>query len=107
MSAIDNTNADPDTRKLWIDLAGKFKVPIRCVKFSTPLVVCEHNNIVRALNESMNPEGRETLPRMAFSSFTSRYKAPQMKEGFQDITEVEFEFRGSKEEYGIWGRYWT
>lgn len=49
----DNTNADPDTRAIWIDLAKKHGVPIRCVWFKTPLVVCEHNDAVRSLNASV------------------------------------------------------
>ncbi len=38
----------------------------------------------------MNPEKRTLLPSLAFRSFTSRYKRPQLSEGFQDITEVAF-----------------
>jgi len=30
-----------------------------------------------------------------------------VKEGFQDVVEVEFKFKGTKEEYDIWGRYWV
>ncbi|KAK7425094.1 DNA kinase/phosphatase Pnk1 [Neonectria punicea] len=105
--AIDNTNADPSTRSLWIEEAKKFGIPIRCVWFSTPLPLCEHNDAVRALNASMNPESRQSLPKMAFNGFASRFKAPQQKEGFQDVTEVHFQFLGSKEEYEIWGRYWA
>lgn len=104
---LDNTNADTDVRKLWINLAKKLDVPIRCIHFKTPMDVCQHNNVVRALNKSMNPESRESLPGLAFAGFTSRYKAPQLKEGFQDITEVPFKFRGTEEEYKIWGRYWA
>lgn len=102
----DNTNADPDTRAAWIDLARAAKVPIRCVWFKTPLQVCEHNDAVRALNRTMNPETREGLPKLAFNGFASRYKQPQVKEGFQDIVEVEFAFRGTKDEYETWARYW-
>lgn len=43
---------------------------------------------------------------MAFTGFASRFKEPKLKEGFQDILEVDFKFRGTKEEYEIWGRYW-
>ncbi|KAJ9421546.1 polynucleotide kinase 3 phosphatase-domain-containing protein [Fusarium oxysporum] len=105
--AIDNTNADPETRTIWVELAKKFGISIRCVWFKTPLQVCEHNNAVRALNTTLNPESRQILPKMAFTGFASRFKPPQMKEGFQDITEVQFQFRGSRDEYKIWGRYWT
>lgn len=38
----------------------------------------------------MNPEKRTILPGMAFRSFATRYKRPEMSEGFQDITEVAF-----------------
>lgn len=54
----------------------------------------------------MNPETREGLPKLAFNGFASRYKQPQVKEGFQDIIEVDFAFRGTKEEYETWARYW-
>lgn len=105
--AIDNTNADPELRGQWVDLAGKTKVPIRCVWFRTPLCVAEHNNVVRSLNKELNPEARESLPKIAFNTFTSRFKEPKVKEGFQDIIEIDFKFRGSTEDYAKWGRYWT
>jgi bifunctional polynucleotide phosphatase/kinase len=90
-----------------VDEARRARVPIRCIWFKTPLEICEHNDAVRANNTIMNPESRHGLPKVAFTGFASRYKPPQTKEGFEDITEVNFSFRGTKEEYGIWGRYWT
>lgn len=51
--ATDNTNAEPDTRAIWIDLANKHKLPIRCVWFKTPLTICEHNDAVRSLNATV------------------------------------------------------
>ncbi|OHW99065.1 polynucleotide kinase 3 phosphatase [Colletotrichum incanum] len=104
--AIDNTNADPDTRAVWIQLAEKQNVPVRCVWFKTPLHICEHNDAVRSMNESLNPESRAALPKMAFNGFKSRFKEPRVKEGFQDITEVDFTFRGTKEEHELWAKYW-
>jgi hypothetical protein len=38
----------------------------------------------------MNPEKRTILPGMAFRGFNSRFRKPELKEGFQDITEVAF-----------------
>jgi len=38
----------------------------------------------------MNPEKRERLPGMAFAGFVKRFVAPELSEGFQDITPVEF-----------------
>ncbi|KAK3934695.1 polynucleotide kinase 3 phosphatase-domain-containing protein [Diplogelasinospora grovesii] len=103
---IDNTNPDPDTRTQWVELARKHKVPIRCIWFKTPLHLCEHNDAMRSLNKSLNPEGRQSLPRIAFNGFNSRFKEPKTNEGFQDIVEVEFGFRGTREEYEIWAKYW-
>ncbi|ATY65543.1 DNA kinase phosphatase Pnk1 [Cordyceps militaris] len=94
------------TRKIWIDLAQSFGVPVRCVSFTTPAAVCRHNDALRSLNKSLNPEDREVLPEVAFTGFQSRYKPPQESEGFQDVTEVEFRFRGTPAEYQIWARYW-
>jgi bifunctional polynucleotide phosphatase/kinase len=51
---LDNTNADPETRAVWVNLARKFEVPIRCVLFTASAKVCEHNDTVRALN--LGPE---------------------------------------------------
>ncbi|KFH42779.1 Bifunctional polynucleotide phosphatase/kinase-like protein [Hapsidospora chrysogenum ATCC 11550] len=104
---IDNTNADPDTRAVWIELAREAKCPIRCVWFKTPLRVCEHNDAVRSLNANLNPESRQALPGQAFNGFASRFKEPRVTEGFQDIIDVPFTFRGTREDYDIWGRYWV
>ncbi|KAI6276167.1 hypothetical protein MCOR31_003936 [Pyricularia oryzae] len=103
---VDNTNPDPDTRALWVALAKKHDVPIRCVWFKTPLALAQHNDAVRSMNGTMNPESRAGLPALAFNSFNSRLKEPKVGEGFQDVVEIEFTFRGTKEEYELWGKYW-
>ncbi|KAE8453109.1 hypothetical protein EG329_012296 [Mollisiaceae sp. DMI_Dod_QoI] len=48
---IDNTNADPEVRSKWVQLAAKHNVPIRCVLFTAGSEICEHNDAVRALND--------------------------------------------------------
>ncbi|KAI6778715.1 Bifunctional polynucleotide phosphatase/kinase-like protein [Emericellopsis cladophorae] len=95
---IDNTNADADTRALWVELARKANIPIRCVWFQTPIHIAQHNDAVRSQNKVLNREGRSVLPPMAFSGFASRHKEPRLEEGFQDIVEMPFEFKGTKEE---------
>ena len=56
----------------------------------------------------MNPESRAALPQLAFNSYFARLTAPDAAaEGFQDVVEVGFRFRGSRDEYSIWGRYWA
>ncbi|KAI0451908.1 polynucleotide kinase 3 phosphatase-domain-containing protein [Xylaria acuta] len=104
---IDNTNPDPDGRKEWIDLARKHNAPIRCIWFKIPRALCEHNDAVRALNKPLNPEARSALPPLAFNGYFSRMREPTVKEGFQHVLPIEFKFRGTREEYAIWGQYWT
>ncbi|KAI4242256.1 MAG: hypothetical protein L6R40_004127 [Gallowayella cf. fulva] len=88
---VDNTNADRETRAIWVQLAKKFDVPIRCVHFTAPAKLCEHNDTVRAIaGNHFNPEKRAILPHSAFSSFASRFKQPTVDEGFQDVVAVEF-----------------
>ncbi|KAJ5672342.1 hypothetical protein N7507_001469 [Penicillium longicatenatum] len=105
--AIDNTNADPETRLVWITLAKELNVPIRCVHLLSPPDLCRHNNAVRAGNKEMNPEARTSLPGIAFGDFGRRFKAPRLDEGFDDIISVEFRFKGTEDERKIWGQFWV
>jgi bifunctional polynucleotide phosphatase/kinase len=50
---VDNTNADPETRAIWIGLAKKLGVPVRLVHFTAPAKLCEHNDTVRALTGNL------------------------------------------------------
>ena len=105
--AIDNTNADPDTRAVWVEVARKYKIPIRCVYFTAPVKLCEHNDTVRALaGMEFNPEKRTILPHSAFAGYRSRFKEPSIKEGFQDIIRIDFQFQGDEKARRIWSKYW-
>ncbi|KAI9676783.1 MAG: hypothetical protein M1829_002878 [Trizodia sp. TS-e1964] len=105
--AVDNTNADRDTRIKWIQLGAKKGASVRCLKFTASTDICKHNNIVRGLNGPlMNPEGRPILPMLALVGYASRYQEPSLEEGFQDITAVDFKFSGSEQQRAVWKRYW-
>jgi len=104
--AIDNTNAGPETRAYWTQLANEMKVPIRCVYFTAPLGLCKHNDAVRASNPNLNPESRTILPTIAFHDFARRFREPQLSEGFEDIIRVDFHFEGGEESKKIWSKYW-
>ncbi|KAF2726762.1 PNK3P-domain-containing protein [Polyplosphaeria fusca] len=106
---VDNTNPDLQTRQYWVNLAKELEVPIRCVLFTAPARLCEHNDTVRALNlgPEVNPEHRSILPKVAFSGFASRYREPSLSEGFQDITKIEFELSGTDAHQEMWRRYWV
>ncbi|CAL5867677.1 uncharacterized protein PFLUO_LOCUS1896 [Penicillium psychrofluorescens] len=104
--AVDNTNADVETRAYWTSLAKELKVPIRCVQFISSPELCRHNNAVRAANKELNPESRTSVPGIAFGSFASRFKEPTLDEGFEDIIPVRFQFQGSEDARKVWGQYW-
>lgn len=104
--AVDNTNADPETRKHWIELSKQLKIPVRCLLFTADLKLCEHNEAVRIMNGKLhNPEGRTALPKIALISFPKRFQRPSLREGFQDITVVDFSFSGTPEQRAVWSQY--
>ncbi|EXJ71332.1 uncharacterized protein A1O5_05138 [Cladophialophora psammophila CBS 110553] len=106
--AVDNTNADMETRAYWVKVAREFNVPIRCVRFTASTRLAEHNDAVRAMNPNMmNPENRTQLPGIAFRSFVQRFQEPTLEEGFEDIYKVDFEFKGTEEQKKLWSRYWV
>jgi bifunctional polynucleotide phosphatase/kinase len=49
----DNTNADPETRAHWTELAKELKIPIRCIFFTAAPALCKHNDAVRAANPNL------------------------------------------------------
>ncbi|KAJ5625954.1 hypothetical protein N7510_002263 [Penicillium lagena] len=104
--AVDNTNADIETRAYWTSLAKELKVPIRCVQFISSPELCRHNNAVRTANKELNPESRTSVPGIAFGSFASRFKEPTLDEGFEDIIPVRFQFQGSEDARKVWSQYW-
>ncbi|KAJ6257168.1 [Pyruvate dehydrogenase [acetyl-transferring]]-phosphatase [Drechslerella dactyloides] len=98
---VDSTNPSQDTRAVWRKLAEKVgDVALRCVYLTTPEKLCHHNDGARAFSSvaSLNPEKRESVPSMAFLNYKSKFQEPQLSEGFEDITVVDFEFRGTDAE---------
>ncbi|KAH0290265.1 PNK3P-domain-containing protein [Aureobasidium namibiae CBS 147.97] len=108
--AVDNTNADVKAREYWTQLANSLEIPVRCVHFTAPSTLCEHNDAFRSIGGQqleMNPESRVMLPRQAFTGFAARYSPPTLDEGFVDITKVDFEFSGTEEQKTAWSKFWV
>lgn len=59
----DNTNADRETRAVWVKVAQALQIPLRCVYFTAPPKLCEHNDTVRALSQGLvrNPYHTQIL----------------------------------------------
>lgn len=108
-AVVDNTNRDVKTRKYYVDLARRHKVPIRCVLFEGSFELAWHNNLYRAYNlppsKASKETKREALPLMAFTSYRSAYEEPQLSEGFSELKRVNWVFEGTDEERKLWSMW--
>jgi bifunctional polynucleotide phosphatase/kinase len=85
-SVIDNTNPDAESRKRFVDVAKKFRVPIRCFVMDVPYKQCRHNNAFRELVDPNHAQIND----MVFNMYKSKYQEPTLAEGFQEIVKVKF-----------------
>ncbi|KAK7043791.1 DNA kinase/phosphatase Pnk1 [Paramarasmius palmivorus] len=106
---VDNTNRDAATRKYYVQLARKMKVPIRCFLFTGQMELAWHNNLYRAYNTPPSVAAREpkrdVLPFLAFTSFKNDYEEPEESEGFSEIRKVNWVFEGDEEERQFWSMW--
>lgn len=84
---IDNSNASPRARKVWIDLAKQYKYKLKCIEVTTPLEIARHNALYRSY-----VSGGEIIivPKIVYNIFKKDYVKPSKKEGFDVIEEIEF-----------------
>ncbi|KAJ4480431.1 polynucleotide kinase 3 phosphatase-domain-containing protein [Lentinula edodes] len=106
---VDNTNRDVQTRKYYVDVARKFKVPIRCFVFTGSMELAWHNNLYRAYNlplsSASRQEKRDLVPYLAFTSFRNNYEEPSLSEGYSEIKKVNWIFEGTEEEKKNWSMW--
>ncbi|KAJ7103101.1 polynucleotide kinase 3 phosphatase-domain-containing protein [Mycena belliarum] len=106
---VDNTNRDAYTRKYYLDVAKKLKVPVRCMYFTGSLELAWHNNLYRAYG--VPPSGatdelpREVIPKLVFTKFQSDFEEPALSEGFVQIKKVNWVFNGTEEEKKAWSQW--
>ncbi|EIE89353.1 hypothetical protein G6F46_005521 [Rhizopus delemar] len=99
---IDNTNPEIATRQLYINLAQKANVPVRCLYFGQNEDLAQHNNYYRAIHKS----NRDLISSIVFRTFKSKFQEPTLKEGFSEIKHVNFVFDGDKSDYEEWKKWW-
>ncbi|KAG1754169.1 polynucleotide kinase 3 phosphatase-domain-containing protein [Suillus lakei] len=99
---VDNTNRDIATRKHYLDLAKKLKIPTRCIEFIGSTDLAWHNNLYRAYVHPSIESRRDILPYVAFIGFKNHYEEPQLTEGFSEIIKVNWVFEGCEEERKRW-----
>ena len=86
---IDNTNPDIDSRKRYLTVAEKYKIPARCFLFSTSIAHCKHNNRFRELNNIGN-SNYKPVNDIAFNAYSARFTDPDVGEGFTEVVKVNF-----------------
>ena len=84
---IDNTNLTKENRKVFIDLANKYKVKCRCFIFNTPIEICKHNSYFR----NYITDGKvNIIPNIVYNMMKKKYVKPELSEGFSEIDEIDF-----------------
>ncbi|KAI0637303.1 PNK3P-domain-containing protein [Trametes polyzona] len=106
---VDNTNRDKATRKHYVALAQKHKVPIRCMYFTGSLELAWHNNLYRAFNlppalAASEPK-RDLVPYSAFTGFRADFEEPSVDEGFAEVRRGNFVFEGDEEARRRWSMW--
>lgn len=96
---LDNTYADPESRKGIIECAKSMGVPIRCVWLSTSFEDAQFNacqRMIRATGRLLMPEDfKKTknpnhFPPVALFDYKKRFKKPTLEEGFDSVVEEKF-----------------
>lgn len=85
---IDNTNPDPVTRKLYIDIAKKQKkCNIKCIEFTTNMNTAYHSTHYRCYKSNGLTK---SIPMLVYHKYKKIYEEPQKKEGFDEIIKIDF-----------------
>jgi bifunctional polynucleotide phosphatase/kinase len=79
---VDATNKDVETRRPWLELAAKARVPARAVLIDASKELCFHGNTFRALNFATAPADRRRVPSMVIHAWFKHFQAPTIAEGF-------------------------
>ncbi len=93
---IDNTNPDKESRRRYIKVAQKMKVPCRCFLFLADKNQARHNERFR----EMTDKSHQPINDMVMNMYRSKFSEPQLNEGFSEIVKVnfvpQFEDKGKK-----------
>jgi bifunctional polynucleotide phosphatase/kinase len=105
---VDNTNPDPKVRSEYLSAAKSHgAIPVRAFVFAASTEICEHNAKFRAFSTKGQANERGLIPSVVFNTFRSKYKAPEVKEGFAEIKTIHFTPHFESEEHRVgWGRWY-
>jgi len=84
---VDNTNPGLDTRSLYTSIAEDAGIGLRCFVFLTDVELAHHLNFYR---EKITKGAVRRIPDVGYNMFKSKFKEPTTKEGFTEITKIEW-----------------
>ena len=99
---IDNTNVTYAKRKLFIDIAKKYNVHVRCIYMNIGFELALHLDNFRMLTL-----GCDKINKIAFLSFRKYFQEPKLDEGLNDIIYINFvpEFNTKEHETIFYKKY--
>jgi len=86
---IDNTNPKKETRKLYLDIAKEHKIPVRCFYFNVSKEQATHQDTQRKINTERQHLSKH-VGRIAMAIYFKNFEMPEISEGFDEISEVNF-----------------
>lgn len=81
---VDCTNPSKEARKEWIALIDKDIYDVRVILMTTPKEICMHNNTYRAYTTDA-----KFVPEIAYRMYKSKFKEPELSEGFSEIIKTD------------------
>tara|TARA_Y100000768_G_scaffold342469_1_gene287594 strand:- start:1326 stop:2444 length:1119 start_codon:yes stop_codon:yes gene_type:complete len=95
---IDNTNTTEETRKNYIDIAKKYKIPVKVVWIKIPFDVAQHLNNYRT---QVSKGSIKMIPQIAYNTIRKNFIEPNLAENIDEIIEIDriidSEFYANKE----------
>uniref|UniRef100_A0A182WDA0 PNK FHA domain-containing protein n=1 Tax=Anopheles minimus TaxID=112268 RepID=A0A182WDA0_9DIPT len=83
---IDNMSPDVESRKRYLLVANRAKIPVRCFLMDVTYKHARHNNEFR----EMTDRSHSIISEMVFNSYKSKFQQPTQSEGFTEIVKVKF-----------------
>jgi bifunctional polynucleotide phosphatase/kinase len=86
---VDNTNPTKSVRSLYISLAEKYKIPVRCFFFKYPKELVFHLNNLRDINLGRKHHTK-SVPDVVIHTWFKNMEEPSLSEGFKEIKVIPF-----------------
>ena len=84
---VDDTNVSIANREVYIELARKYNIPIKCIHVTTEINMCKHLNDMRV---EISKGEIVKIPDVAYNVLISKFNKPTLKEGFNEIITIPF-----------------